>query len=51
MNAPRILLYTIMDSHLTFFYVRNHLSTVVNLLDCDIVENEFEIQSRYYVYF
>ena len=26
-------------------------SVVANMLDCNIVVNEFELQSRYYVYF
>ena len=28
-----------------------HRGVVANFLDCDIVENEFELQSHYYVHF
>ena len=30
---------------------KNNHGAVVNVLDCDIVISEFELQSRYYVYF
>ena len=32
-------------------YMRNLLDIVANLQDCDIVVNEFELSSRYYVHF
>ena len=33
------------------FYMRLIRDGVVNVLNCDILVKEFELQSRYYVYF